>query len=115
MELKGGAYSISFDEQNAVIVFKGVSQFPNLSEYEVIKNFLFDAAKKVMNILVLDISELRFLNSSGVTILSMFIIHLRKEQRIKLLIRGSRNISWQERSLNNLKKLWADVEIQTED
>ena len=115
MKLKDGDYSLAFDENASTIVFQGSSRLSNLSEYEEIKNFLFDAAKKVMGVLVLDLRELRFLNSSGITTLSMFVIQLRKEQRIKLQVLGSKSISWQERSIHNLKKLWADVEINVDD
>jgi len=39
------------------------------------------------------------------------VINSRNSNKLKLEVLGSRSISWQEKSLINLNKLWSDVNV----
>nr|WP_232222185.1 hypothetical protein [Thioalkalivibrio paradoxus] len=64
--------------------------------------------------LTLDLTELEFLNSSGIATLSKFVINARNRQTCRLTIRGSGSIAWQGKSLNNLKRLMPALELTFE-
>jgi len=58
--------------------------------------------------------DLKFLNSSGITTISTFVINSRNSSKLKLDVIGARSISWQEKSLINLNKLWSEVNVVLE-
>ncbi len=113
MEIKDLDYHIQFDETTRTVKFVGSIRLQNLPAYEPIKNFLRDVAKLCQGVsLTMDFKELQFVNSSGITTLSMFIIDSRKSASYQIKILGSLNVSWQSKSLSNFKKLWDQVVLE---
>ena len=113
MELKDIDYQIQFDESSKIMKFNGSIRLQNLPAYEPIKNFLKEAGSKSDGALItLDFTTLQFVNSSGITTLSMFIIESRKNANYKVAIKGSSQISWQAKSLANFQKLWDSVTLE---
>ncbi|MBM9592477.1 hypothetical protein JWG41_19795 [Leptospira sp. 201903075] len=113
MEIKDLDYNIQYNEATKTVKFVGSIRLQNLPAYEPIKLFLRDAAKLSQgSALTLDFRDLQFVNSSGITTLSMFIIDSRKTAAYQIKIQGSTNISWQSKSLSNFKKLWDQVVLE---
>ena len=63
-------------------------------------------------LIVLDLRELDFLNSSGITMLSRFVIEARDRVGINLRFLASESIHWHARSLKNLQRLMPALIIQ---
>jgi hypothetical protein len=112
MELKDNEYSLAFDKNTSTATMKGSLRLASLGEYEKVKMFLNLAAREAGSEFTMDMRQLDFLNSSGVTTISTFVIMMRKENKRKLKVLGSKDISWQDRSLKNLLKLWDKVELE---
>lgn len=99
----GENYEVTLVPESGMVVFKGILRLNGLSEYAPITAILATAAGLDRPV-TLDLHELEFLNSSGIAMLSKFVIEARN-RRITLTLRGSRNVSWQAKSLANLQRL----------
>jgi hypothetical protein len=58
-----------------------------------------------------DLSELEFLNSSGIAMLSKFVIEARNRKTVTLTILGAQAIPWQGKSLVNLQRLMPAMQL----
>ena len=112
MELEVGDSKLTYNQNQKTVVIEGSMRLANLSEYEVVSDFLNKISEEADDNLKLDVRNLQFLNSSGITTFSMFILSCKKSGKPKLKVLGSNDISWQEKSLRNFKKLWDDVEVE---
>jgi hypothetical protein len=61
--------------------------------------------------IVLDLRELDFLNSSGITMFSRFVIEARDHAGIDLQFLASASVSWHARSLKNLQRLMPALKV----
>jgi len=112
MELEVGDAKLTYDNNQKTTIIDGSMRLANLSEYKVVSDFLNKISEQADDSLTLDVRNLQFLNSSGITTFSMFILSCKKQGKPKLKVLGSNDISWQEKSLRNFKKLWDDVEVE---
>ena len=111
MEIKTDKYSVEYMRKNRLITFKGILRLLGKDEYREIFELLTQAANETTGLpLKLDMSKLQFLNSSGISSLSMFIIKMRQLDKDITMI-GNNEIPWQEKSLRNFQKLYGKVEI----
>ena len=98
------------NSQQGEIMIKGILRLNGLDEYQpivdILEEQLFSSDK-----LTLNLKELKFLNSSGIAMLSKFVINVRKSESKKLTIIGSKNELWQGKSLINLKRLFPALEL----
>ncbi|MBV6492850.1 MAG: hypothetical protein LDLANPLL_00855 [Turneriella sp.] len=113
MDIRENDYSVVYEEGAKTIKFQGNIRLQGVSEYEPIKNLLAACAEPLTasDTLTLDFQGLKFLNSAGITTLSMFVIAMRKKNTTKLAVVGSKAVAWQEKSLNNLNKIWSDIQV----
>ncbi|MFP4621739.1 MAG: slr1659 superfamily regulator [Bacteroidales bacterium] len=111
MELEVGDSKLTYDRNQHKVVIEGSMRLANLTEYEVVSDFLNKVSEQANDGLTIDLRNLEFLNSSGITTFSMFILSCKKQGKPKLKVLGSNDISWQEKSLRNFKKLWEDVDV----
>ena len=111
MEIKGENYNVSYDENTCSVRFSGALRLTGLKDYGHILNLLNDIADKEPSKIILNLQELDFLNSSGISMLSKFVIGMRKRKSIEVIVLGSRQIPWQGKSLKNLQRLMPGLRL----
>ncbi|EDZ94935.1 MAG: hypothetical protein ABWU14_02690 [Limnospira maxima] len=60
--------------------------------------------------ITLNLRELQFLNSSGINMLSKFVIKVRQKKNMNLVLLASSKIPWLGTSLKNLQRLMPSLE-----
>jgi hypothetical protein len=109
--IRGESFEIRLEDDNRIF-FKGALRLSGMEDYapilDLLKGTLADRATPV----VLDLRELDFLNSSGITMLSRFVIEARNQAGIDLQFFASESIPWHGRSLKNLQRLMPALTVR---
>ncbi len=105
MEINGEDYNITYNPTTATIVFHGSLRLLGMNEYAPIVQLLDEVVTQALPIITLNVRNLNFLNSSGINMLSRFVINIRKQSVSQLIIQGSLQVPWQAKSLVNLQRL----------
>jgi len=111
-EISNENYCVDSDLGSNTITFKGSLRLSGMEEYNPIINLLNEVASQTPPSLTIDLKSLEFLNSSGISMLSKFVINIRKENTIQLVIKGSNSIPWQSKSLKNLQRLMPSLTLE---
>lgn len=110
MEIKTNDYRVWAD--GATIHYEGTMRLSGTDAYAPILEIMQAVLATQPQAIVLDLTELEFLNSSGINLLAKFTIEVRKKGSVGLSVKGSTRIPWQSKSLPNLKKLYPAVELE---
>jgi hypothetical protein len=110
VKVEGTNFSVEYFPGENRILFDGSLRLQGKEEYADIYTLLLESASANDAPLKLDMRGLRFLNSSGISALSLFIIQMRKKNK-EITIIGSRSVSWQTKSLRNFQRLYGKVQI----
>lgn len=137
-EITGQDYRVTYDPTTATITCQGMLRlygaegYVSLEEFEKSKrskkasqqqdeaigtsimSLLDDALAQSPSSVTLNIRELQTLNSSGVNILSKFVIKARNHGLSQLIIQGTDQFSWQRRVADNLQRLMPDILLEWE-
>lgn len=111
MELLAGDSRIQYIQENNTLKFSGSMRLANMKEYDAVLQFIKESGEKAESEMNLDLSELQFLNSSGITTLSLFVLHCKKQNNPQITVHGNADVSWQQKSIANFQKLWSEVKI----
>ncbi|WP_395663131.1 hypothetical protein [Aestuariivirga sp.] len=109
MEIKTDDYNIW--TEGSVIHYEGTLRLSGTDAYQPILDLMQGVLANKPQSVVLDLTQLEFLNSSGINLLAKFTIELRKLPDVGLKVLGSTRIPWQSKSLPNLQKLHKGVEL----
>ncbi|BAZ29855.1 hypothetical protein NIES4074_23020 [Cylindrospermum sp. NIES-4074] len=112
--VQGEDYIVEPDTDSTTVNFKGELSLGGANEYEPITNLLNEVAATNPPIMTVNLRELAFLNSSGISMLSKFVLGLRKKKGTQLVILGSNDMPWQGKSLKNLEKLLPGLKLEIE-
>lgn len=112
MEIRSKNYSVIYDQTSHQITFDGSLRLNGSGEYALISELLNKVAQQEPPQIVLDLTQLNFLNSSGISILSRFVINVRKRQNIQMMIIGAKKNPWQSKSLKNLQRLMPSLQLE---
>jgi hypothetical protein len=111
MTIETEDYKAYYDPETSRVVLEGFLRLNGIEEYQPLMDLLL-AAIEQSELCTIDLHQLEFLNSSGISMLSMFVVKARNSGTIKLTFIGSSQILWQTRSLKNLKRLMPDLKIE---
>ena len=112
MEIKTEDYKIVYDTETATVTCQGSLRLNGMVEYEPIVRLLVEVAELEPPIITLNLCELEFLNSSGINVLSKFVIKVRQKKNIQMVVCGSKSIPWQGKSLKNLQRLMPSLTLE---
>lgn len=104
MSLKTEDYQIAFSEPNT-IALSGVLRLQSPLDYDPVFGIIKEKLNDSFDSIVIDLSQLEFLNSSGIASIAR-LIFLAKKQNCCLVFRGSNNIPWQKKVFDTFTKLW---------
>ena len=113
-EIKGEDYSIQYDPESVTVSFIGELSLGGPAEYAPIVELLDEVAQNEPPAITLNLKKLEFVNSSGISMLSKFVISVRKKKTIQLFVLGSNDVPWQQKSLKNLEKLLPTLKLELE-
>ncbi len=112
LEIKGENFNIFYDSNTKVVNFTGRVRLRGLQEYTVVFD-LFDKVVEInANLISIDLQNLELINSSGIDMLSKFIITTRKKKTVQIMIIGSSANSWQAKLLKNLQRLMPSLKYE---
>ncbi len=117
MNVQIDKHSVTYDPDTATISCSGFLDLRGKDGYKNIASLLDMVVSQtpVPETIILDIRELEFLNSSGITTLGGFVIKLRNKGGIRLIVKCSEEYSWQAKSIKGLSKLMPNsIEINYE-
>jgi hypothetical protein len=111
VEIKTDDYSIWHDPESSTVFFRGFLRLDGMEEYEPVMQLLLDALERSSQF-HLNLRDLEFLNSSGISMLSMFVVKVREKGNVQLTLQGSDKILWQTKSLKNLQRLMPSLTLE---
>ncbi len=110
--IHGESFDVQLEEDTCTVLFKGAIRLCGTEDYAPILGMLQETLIHPTTPIVLDLRELEFLNSSGITMLSRFVIQARDHTGIDLQVLASEAVPWHARSLRNLQRLMPSLSIR---
>ncbi|MDM8566055.1 hypothetical protein QUF74_10425 [Candidatus Halobeggiatoa sp. HSG11] len=112
MEIKNEDYHISYDNKTMTINCEGALRLGGITEYVPIAELFNQVLDTEPHLITFDMRQLQFLNSSGINVLSKFVIKVRQKKTVQMIVQGSEQIPWQNKSLKNLKRLMPSLQLE---
>lgn len=108
-------YQVHYDAATATVICQGSLRLRGTEEYAPILQVLTTAAGAQHATLTLDLRPLQLLNSRGILMVMRWIMYVRdRYPATQLVIKGSRDVAWQESSLPNFPRLWPGLRLEME-
>lgn len=113
MQITGKQYKVTYDSNPVMITCQGSFRLRG-SEYTPITQLLNETADAKPDTITLNLKNLQFLNSSGINMLSKFVIRVRKQKSTHIIVQGNQEFPWQRKSLKNLNRLMPTLKLELE-
>jgi hypothetical protein len=107
----GESFEVRLDEELSTVHFKGALRLSGTEDYAPILEMLRETLRNGATSTI-DLRELDFLNSSGITMFSRFVIEARDRGGVGLQFVACESIPWHSRSLKNLQRLMPSLAVQ---
>ena len=114
MEIKTEDYRVWYEPATGTLNFQGLLRESSITDYKSIEQLLDEAIALEPPTMTMNLQELEFLNSSGMSVLSRFVIGVRKKKTIQLQVKGSKGIPWQGKLFDNWQRLMPALRPQWE-
>jgi hypothetical protein len=111
MEIKTDDYKIWYEPDSSTLFFRGFLRLDGMEAYKPVMDLMLDALEQASASFTLNLSELEFLNSSGISMLSMFVVKVRQKGTVQMALQGSEKVLWQTKSLKNLQRLMPSLTL----
>jgi len=111
-KITGEGFEVRYEAETHTVVFQGALRLSGMEDYAPILELMRESNGQPGEPVTLDLRELEFLNSSGITMFSRFIIESRDQTHSRLRVVGSLNVPWHGRSLKNLQRLSPALRIE---
>jgi len=111
MLINGEGYSAEYIKESGTVRLAGVVRLSSTEEYGEIIKLMESALEEHQGTITMDLRELQMLNSSGITMLSKFVISCRNSNHSATII-ASESVPWQGKSLKNLQRLMPALTIE---
>ena len=112
MEIKETDYQANYDPDTQTVTLAGIMRLHGNDYNEVVK-LLHNCVIQQSDTVTLDARKLEFLNSSGINHLLQFAVKLRNQSpATELIVKGSSQIPWQQKSLKNMHTLNRKVVLE---
>ena len=113
-EVTSDDYNVKYDAPSTTVFFTGEIALGGPKDYVRIVDLLNQVADFDTESITLNLKDLKFLNSSGISMLSKFVLGMRKKKGIQLIVLGSKKVPWQGKSLKNLERLLPGLKLIVE-
>jgi hypothetical protein len=114
MDIIHDDYQVRYDAATATVLCQGSFRLRGTEEYAPILQVLTAAVDAQPATLTLDLRTLQFLNSSGINTLAKFVLHARQYSTTQVVLKGSHQFPWQEKSLKNFQRLLPRLQLEIE-
>ncbi|GAB4178740.1 MAG: hypothetical protein Fur006_11440 [Coleofasciculaceae cyanobacterium] len=105
MEIKTDDYRVWYNPETITVNFKGLLRESELADYKPLETLLDRVMEQELSTITMNFKELEFLNSSGMSVLSRFVIGVRKKKTTQLVVKGAKAVPWQGKFLGNWQRL----------
>ncbi|MCY7392430.1 MAG: hypothetical protein LH647_13390 [Leptolyngbyaceae cyanobacterium CAN_BIN12] len=113
MYIKTDDYTIRYEPESATAFFQGLLRLDGMEAYQPVMDILLNAIEASPSFTI-NLRDLEFLNSSGISMLSMFVVKARDKGTVNLVFQGSEKTLWQTKSLKNLQRLMPSLKLEFE-
>lgn len=114
-EIKESKYRINYNPETATVMCEGSLLLNGAPAYDPILTLLKEAAEEQEpKNLTLDVRGLKFLNSSGINMLTKFVMYISdiKELQLTVTLMGLKRVAWQSRLVFNLQRLMPSLKVE---
>jgi hypothetical protein len=112
IEVKSEDYHVWYEPKSTSIYCQGSLRLAGTEEYAPIVDILESVLNQTTTHINLNLCQLEFLNSSGINVLSKFVIKVRQKDGMQITVQGAEDIPWQRKSLKNLQRLMPSLKLE---
>lgn len=113
MRVTGENYEVIYDSSISTIICKGSMDLRGKDGYMQVAELFEKVIEKNPANITLDIRNLKYLNSSGITTIGAgLVIKARKKGVSRFVIHSTKNHAWQARSMKGIVKLMPGMELK---